>query len=154
MDLSNELKLLIVEFLDAEEVNIPERNEHNVEHYSTERLPKANTNMLSLSCVNRLLRSIVAPFLFRTVILRNTKTSGQSLQTLANGPYASLVKRIEYLGVTYFPVTDGGHGLSIYPPNMEDFPVEAEDVLANLHRFKNLETVRLLQDVQPISRHC
>jgi hypothetical protein len=146
MGLSIELKLSVVEFLDAEKMGDSEHDDYERDLYdnredddSQRRLPKANSSLVNLSRVNRLFRGIVAPFLFNTVILRNTKVSAQSIRTLANGPHASLVKRLEYLAVVPLHA-DGPYGITI-KPKAEDFPDEVEEALVNLGRFEKLETV-------------
>jgi hypothetical protein len=204
MSLANELKLLIINCLDTEG-DLPNQKESELEIAPEEgslgdpslRRPTANRAVLNLSCVNRSLRNITAPILFKTVILRNTEASARSLQTLAVGPYAHLVKQVEYLAVVDRPqvlpsfapaeeerlqhgqparrrrrscwvggcfgdeveerpatrrqephrrtfIEQGNYGdrtITLHAPMAKDFPVEVEDVLANLARFGSLEMV-------------
>jgi hypothetical protein len=144
--LSNELKLIIIELLDAEELKPPEQDPEDssyreeVEDDPPRKLPMVNPHLVNLSCVDRLFRTIVAPYVFKTVILRNNETSARSVQTLSNGPYASLIKRLEYLAVAPFP-SDYENQKETFEPKAEHYPAEVEDILAHLDRFEKLETV-------------
>ena len=110
MSLPNELKLRIIEYLEADnelfctedgEVEVDE--EQVVAFWKTQGNDSLRTlpttthhNIRSLSCVNHPFRSLTDPLIFKVVVLRNTRESARSLQALAHGPHARFVKRIEY----------------------------------------------------------
>ena len=152
MSLSTELKLIIIECLEAGGGSFEkDEKDERFELWKAQEddwprvLPTTNMDILNLSCANRLFRKLTVPFLFKTVILRNTEASARSLQTLATGPYASLVKRIEYLARVdlpgCYPEFRRDKDVDSFAPKAEDFPAELEDILANLNRFENLNTV-------------
>jgi hypothetical protein len=152
--LSTELKLLIVEYLNAtlshpkedtplDEFELWKAQDRN-SPWSQRQPPLTHRDILNVSRVNRDFRTIALPFLFKTVTLHNTEASARSLQALAASPYARFVQRLDYTAVVDFPE----HRTYItpefqqkYAPRPEDFPPEVEDALSHLSRFTNLDTI-------------
>jgi hypothetical protein len=141
--LSNELIINIIEHI----IDIPTTAESNYEDSFEEflvdanhRVPNVNAGLLNLSMVNRKLRSLVAPFLFRNLILRNTVESGTSIALIARSGLTKLVRRLSFVGTSI---------ASIYDPKSRgkrtlrdvELPATAEQVLSNLDCFPALEGV-------------
>jgi hypothetical protein len=121
-DLSAELKLSIIEFLGAED----------------------NTNLLNLSRTSKALRTLVAPCLFRSLLLRNGEKSGSSILAIAKSPHAEHVQQLKYRGTIAMPLADmarGSNDPEPAAPDPSDFPESVEDVLSHLARFPRLETL-------------
>ncbi|KAF2738687.1 hypothetical protein EJ04DRAFT_509262 [Polyplosphaeria fusca] len=109
-----------------------------------EQLDNDIDTLLSISRVCRILRLFVAPFVFNTVVLRNSEKSGRSIAALGaqDNPIslAHLVREFHYKGSIVPPVSEtiGPDG----PPKKfetSDFPDVVDAVLGNLAAFPNLE---------------
>lgn len=147
--LSVELRILIVEHLDRESDGTPHDQEASKLEKDTRELPKVNAALLHLSCVNRSFRSFAAPYLFRTLILRNTIKSGNSVDLIACSKYADLVKKLEFVGTSTLTY-DGANGPA---PRHGDWTNVAllqsvEHVLSNLSTFPKLEAFSVEFTVQ------
>ena len=82
LSLPMELQLRIFTFLDGN----PNESYNNFVHWSS-------------TC--SFYRANLAPFVFRTLDLRNTEKSGRSIRTLVNGPYKKHVRKVQYKGRLY-----------------------------------------------------
>lgn len=87
--LPTELKILIIDHLDPALDN-PEQ-EDRVRR-------KVDAGLIHLSCVNRSFRSLAAPYLFQELPLRNGTKIGTSVNFIAGGKYAKLVKKLKFVG--------------------------------------------------------
>ncbi|KAF2472374.1 uncharacterized protein BDR25DRAFT_302595 [Lindgomyces ingoldianus] len=119
LDLSAELKLTVVK------------------HLGSER----NNDILSISRTCQVLRELVAPSLFKNIVLRNNEKSGNSVKEIRSGSYKDFVRAIHYEGM--IRVLDGWtlHNADdqAEEPKEEHFPKCVEDILSNLSRFPKLE---------------
>jgi hypothetical protein len=151
--LPNELMLNIIEHTNG----IPTTAESNIEcEYSSDvaceylfeeslvdanhRPPNVNNHLLNLSMVNHKLRSLVAPFLFRNLILRNTVESGTSIGLIAKSGLKKHVRRLGFVGTCIVPINDP------YSPSSrelgdDELPATVQQVLSNLDCFPALEGV-------------
>lgn len=134
--LSTELKILVVEYLNHASVTPAEVNPVDPGY----RVFRPNRDILRLSCVDRVLRRIVAPYLFQHVILRSTVESGASLELVAKSEYARYVQRLEVVGASVIPDHQPD---ATKPRSLEnvDLPRVVERVLSSLERFTTLEEV-------------
>ena len=106
-----------------------------------DRERESRRNLISWSCTCRHFRSLLAPFLFRTVILRNEEKSAASIKAIATRlEYVKLVKEVQFIGSALGDVHRGwdddefGEAEGILPENVRD-------ILVHLKRFPNLKSV-------------
>lgn len=96
-DLSAELQLKIIEELTHHEEDFPfGRNSH--EGNSTPEEKFHNHALLNWSCTCSYFRNLLAPYIYRRIILRNTQRSGRSVTALASGQYGVEVKELHFAG--------------------------------------------------------
>lgn len=112
------------------------------------KLSHAAQMLLPLSCINRAFRELTAPFVFSTVVLRNTEKSGTSVQSLAESHYAHVVRQVDYVGYAPFALpsdtgvmNDEDPESGLYAPRDDDFPTSVQHVLQNLSKFPHLNCV-------------
>ena len=55
-------------------------------------------DVLNLSCTCKFYRSLLAPHVFATIVLRNNEKTGNSVNLVPNSPYSGLVKELIYRG--------------------------------------------------------
>jgi hypothetical protein len=140
--LSAELRILIIEHLDrASDGSLHDRQASILEK-EIRGLPKVNAALLHLSCVNRSFRSLAAPYLFRTLILRTTVKSGMSVNLIAGSKYGKFVKKLEFVGMSTLTY-DGAPGPAPRHGELTDIvlPRSVEDALSNLITLPSLEAV-------------
>jgi len=132
LDLSAELQLLVIEYLDIPD---PVTSCEVPSAYFT---PKTSRDVLSLSACCRILRRLAAPTLYRNICLGNDDKSGKSLQAVSQGSWlASLVRE---LNVEAY-ITPDGERHEPDPLSDADFPASFGDVLSHLERFPSLKVL-------------
>lgn len=118
LDLSVELQLSIVEFLS----------------------PVADNDIVNLSLTCKALRAVVAPTLFKRIVLRNREESGKSVQCIVNGLYAECVRQVHYQPIIAMPQTEEFRSEDErIEPSETDFPAITEEILTGLHCFPKLD---------------
>ena len=141
--LSNELRILIIEHINDLPTTAESDDECSVSECPVDpnyRLPKVNTSLLHLSRVNHNLHTLVEPYLFRNVILRNSVESGDSVGLIATSDRAKYVRRLGFVGTSVIPS---------YPPEYRrtyelrdvELPATVRQILSNLDCFPALEGV-------------
>ena len=55
-------------------------------------------DLMNWSCTARYFRNLLAPYIFRTIKLRNDDKSGASVDAVVKGPHGDLEKEIYFLG--------------------------------------------------------
>lgn len=131
--ISNEIRTIIIEHIDQASIL---QTEHEYPYDGTARdLPRANVDLLNLSCVNRCFRELAAPFFFRSLILRDTTKSGAAVARIANSRYAQFVKRLEFVGYST---------ISSSPQLIDDnLPTQVKHLISNLFQFPNLDALSI-----------
>lgn len=104
------------------------------------RPPTVNIHLLNLSMVNRKLRSLVTPFLFRNLILHNTVKSGTSIGLIAKSGLTKHVRRLGFVGTCIVPIYDPKTRGSRELRDVQ-LPATVQQVLSNLDCFPALEGV-------------
>jgi len=128
LDLSAELQLLIIEYLD-----IPATLCDPPAAYFA---PRTSQDIASLSSCCRTLRRLAAPTLYRNILLRDDDKSGKSLQAVGQSSWAaSLVRELNLEA----HITLDDEWEEPNPLSDEDFPASVEEVLSHLERFPRLE---------------
>jgi hypothetical protein len=156
MDLSNELKLLIITHLTAISP-APTTLSDTIYKYSEDfdsdsnlsRLPlipihaATPPTLVALSQTNTLFHSLLAPKLYATLTLQNKPTSGATVAKTASGEHARHVKTINYIAVVPLPADTFLPASIATEPQPSDFPEEVEYILSHLAQFPNLENVSI-----------
>jgi hypothetical protein len=123
LNLSAELKLAIIEQVDK----------HNLK------------DVINLSYTCRTFRALCAPFVFKSIILRNDVKNGQIVQHIADGLYRSYVKVLHFQGITTLPPDSNSEGAVDYSSDSElgddILPDCVSTILSDLSRFPALETL-------------
>jgi hypothetical protein len=159
MQLSNELKLLIIAELTA--ISPPSTatadaiNEYDEDCGSQlgelEHVPPippyagAPPHLFALYQTSSLFRTLLAPNIWEKVTLQNTPESGTFVSELAKSDRARFVKSIEYIAAVPLPdlVVMGGNNHLKTPPTGSEVPPEVDHVLSNLSFFPNLDSVNI-----------
>lgn len=124
LGLSVELKLAIIEQLD---------------HDATSFIPASSPDLLSLSKVCRVFRTIALPYLFKDITLLNDEKSGTSVSSVVKSVYAEHVRTVHYIGVMPMaPDPSFDREDAIREPAPGDLPNSVADVLSNLAKLSNL----------------
>ena len=116
-------------------------------------------DLMNWSCTSRYFRNLLAPYIFRTIKLRNYEKSGASVDALVNGPHGDLVKEIYFLGSVppsmadpdsndedCEPFPEGFHIITHEGKEEEEesfsvtLPPVVDKLLSNLNQFSNLES--------------
>jgi hypothetical protein len=127
LDLSAELQLLIVGYLDTPAIPC----DPPAAYYA----PKTSRDVASLSHCCRTLRRLAAATLYRNICLRNDEKNGNSLQAVAKSPgTADLVRELNF--EANIDLDEERDELSDH-----DFPPSVEEVLSHLEWFPRLETL-------------
>jgi hypothetical protein len=130
LDLSAELQLLIIEYIDT-----PATTCKAPAAYFT---PRTSRDIANLSSCCQILRKLAAPTLYRCVRLRNDSESGESLKAVGNCQWAAgFVRELNFEGNT----TIEDEWEEPMPLSEEDFPSSVEEVLSHLERFPKLEVL-------------
>ncbi len=125
LSLSAELKLSIIEQLGLT---------------STSFIPAPSSDVLSLSRVSRVFRTLTLPYLLRDVTLVNIGKSGFSVSLILGSPYAKHVRTLHYIGIMpTAPDPFVEREEAARQPSQDDLPESAKHVLSNLDKFANLE---------------
>jgi hypothetical protein len=125
--LPTELQLNIIERLDLT---------------STSFIPAPSQDLLSLSRTCKVLRTLVLPYIFKTLTLLNEEKSGSSVLTVLNSTYAKHVRHVHYIGIMAMPA-----GLELPgddaadAPSPVDLPESVEQVLSHFDKLPNLKRV-------------
>jgi hypothetical protein len=136
--LSNELRILIIEHVNDASTMTESEDENPIDgNYG---LPKVNSGLLHLSRVNHNLRSLVVPYLFRTVILRNSVESGDSVGLIATSDRAKYVGRLRFVGTSVVPIYDPKYSGRRELRDVE-LPANVRHILSKLDCFPALEGV-------------
>lgn len=128
LDLSAELQLLIIEYLDTPTtLCVPP---------AAYFAPRTSRDIASLSSSCRTFRKLSAPTLFRNICLRNDDKSGKSLQAVGKSPWtAAFVRELNFEA----QITLDEEWEEANPLSEQDFPPSVEEVLSHLERFPRLE---------------
>lgn len=133
-DLSAELKLAIIESLDASDAS-DASNETLDDPSIVPFCPLPNQDLINLCCCCKTLRNLAAPKLFLRLRLQNTNKSGKSLLALADSTWADRVQELHFEGRSELEEDDPDD------PTEGDLPAPVQEVLSHLERFPQLATL-------------
>lgn len=125
MSLSTELKLGIIEHLDTT---------------SDSFIPAPSQDLLNLSQVCTVLRTLALPFLIKSLTLLNTEKSGSSALTVLQSENVKHVRTVHYVGIMAVPEEGDETKNGLHP---DDFPSSVEQVLSGLENLPSLEQVTI-----------
>ncbi len=126
-DLCTELQLKIIEKLLGENSNEGRKTKHD-------------SNLSSWSCTSSYFRDLLAPYIFKTIKLRNSHQSGSSVLELAKSRYSELVKEVHFVG----SAPGNAHSADeAYRDTAAIFPESVHTVVSDLQVFPNLETLSI-----------
>ncbi|KAI4113185.1 MAG: hypothetical protein LQ345_005776 [Seirophora villosa] len=134
-DLSHELLLQIVHFL------IESDGPCKWDNYDVPGRLKAITG---LSQTSSIFYRLLSPFLFRNIILHNTKKVGDAVRYLAITSQRAYVKVLYFKAIATGSKSQDSHDID------RDFPSSVKRVLSNLAIFPNLETLILDFDLESV----
>ena len=119
-------------------------------------------DLMNWSCTSRYFRSLLAPYIFRNIKLRNDEKSGASVDALLQSPHGDLVKEIYFLGnippgmadpydnsKDDEPLPEGFHKVSDEAEEEEEesititLPPVVDKLLSDLGQFVNLESLSI-----------
>jgi hypothetical protein len=126
LSLSTELKLMIIENLDLT---------------STGFIPGPSQDLLSISRVCKVLRTLSLPHLLKNITLLNDQKSGSSILALLKGAYVEHVRNLYYIGIMPVPESLDVSDEPVKEPSPDDLPESVEQVLSGLTKLPNLERV-------------
>jgi hypothetical protein len=127
LSLPTELQLNIIEQLDLTSASF---------------IPAPSQDLLSLSRVCKVLRTLVLPSLLNTITLLNEENHGSSVLTVVNSAHAQYVRHVHYIGIMEIPDgMDTGEDSLVEPPAPDHLPDSVETVLSNLDKLPKLERV-------------
>lgn len=162
VDLSDELHLKIIQELlkhdqlfhekslePDPEVGLQDRDDEFLYH----------RDLMNWSCTSRYFRSLLAPYIFRSIKLRNDEKSGASVDAVLKGSYGDLVREIYFLGTIPPSVADDSNkGEEPLPegfykdseesdegdePISITLPPVVDSLLSDLSRFSSLESLSM-----------
>ena len=100
---------------------------------------ESQTNILNWSCTSKYFRVLLASYVFKSVTLRNTEKSGASLHAVVQHPeLGKYVREVRFIG--YAP-GDARREDPAFGDTEHILPQSVADLLSNLRRFRNLETL-------------
>ncbi|KAJ4343879.1 hypothetical protein N0V87_000162 [Didymella glomerata] len=139
--LPTELKIMIIEHL----VYTARTTGNQYENYGADPLPTATNASANFSCVDRSFRRLVVPYLFRTLVLRNTVRSGDCVAHIATSNYAKYVKRLGFVATTTRVLGVDWLERSVIdaPPAGVNLVQNVEHVLSHLDHFPALEAMQI-----------
>lgn len=88
-DLQTELQLMIIEELLAAQCTDEQDNDAKI---------KCQRDLINWSCTSSYFRSLLTPYLFKIVRLRNDERSGSSITAIANSEHHKSVKELHFVG--------------------------------------------------------
>ena len=94
-------------------------------------------DLINWSSTSSNFRSLLAPYIFTSVTLRNTEKSGFSVDLIAKSNYRQYVRDFSFEGTAPGDEEDG------FTDTEEILPDVVESVLSNLSQFPTLESVRI-----------
>lgn len=167
VDLSEELHLNIIQELLKHDDLLHEKSlesKYQKSHRERDDEFQHHRNLMNWSCTSRYYRNLLAPYIFRSVKLRNDEKSGASVDAVLKSPYGDLVKEIYFLG-TYPSSTANPDNIEddeLFPGEFhtksDDAEEEEEDaeksiiitlppivdtLLSDLHQYPNLESLSI-----------
>ena len=119
-------------------------------------------DLMNWSSTSRCFRNLLAPYIFRSIKLRNDEKSGASVDAVLKGPHGDLVKEVYFLGSippgmadTYDnnkddePLSEGFHKESDEADGEEEesititLPPVVDNLLSDLDQLSNLESLSI-----------
>ena len=131
IELQAELQLKIIEELSKDEVRGDDAGKQD------DRF-KIHRDLMNWSCTSAYYRDSLAPYIFKTVILRNDEKSGCSLNALASSRHSECVKELHFVGSA---PGDAKRGEEAFSDTVSILPNSVEVLLSGLQRFTCLETL-------------
>lgn len=126
LSLSAELKLSIIEQLDLK---------------SPSFIPTPSPDLLSLSQVCKVFRTLTLPYLLEETTVLNTSKSGLSALSIFESAYAEHVRGVHYIGIMPMTPDFEASDEPVRQPSLEDLPPSVEQVLSTLAKLPNLKRV-------------
>ena len=161
VDLSDELHLKIIQELLEHDQLLHEKSLQEVYRDLDDEF-QYHRNLMNWSCTSRYFRNLLAPYIFTSIKLRNDEKSGASVDALLKGRHGALVKEIYFLGTIPPKMAhpDGnvkGDDALTKELNMKSheaekeigkpvtitLPLVVDDILSDLHRLSNLESLSI-----------
>ena len=153
-DLSTELHLKIVDELRsdvaAEEIQDDREEDpydYNAETFDEKQERKKNASkynrvrdLLNWSCTSHFFRELLAPYVFETIRLRNTDSSGSSVTSLSQSKHNQYVKELIYIGSA---PGDAHVEEEAYSDTEAILPENVSSILSGLNCFPSLETLSI-----------
>lgn len=163
VDLSDELHLNVIQELLKhddlfhEKSLEPDRQQDNQDRDDEFQYHR---DLMNWSCTSRYFRNLLAPYILKSVKLRNDEKSDNSVDAVLKSPHAALVKEIYFLG-TIPPGTANSEDDEDDEPLAEGFPKECDEaeeeqktinvtlplvvdnLLSDLRQFPSLESLSI-----------
>ena len=161
VDLSDELHLNIIrELLKHDELVHLKSLEPDPQqgHQDRDDEFQYHPNLMNWSCTSSYFRNLLAPYIFKSIKLRNDEKSGASVDALLKSPHGDLVKEIYFLGAIppdtadreddNEPLAEGFYKESDESGDEEEsititLPPVVDALLSDLHQFSNLESLSI-----------
>ena len=161
VDLSDELHLKIIqELLEHDQLlhekSLPKEGEQDYRDRDDEF--QYHGDLMSWSSTSLYFRNLLAPYIFTSIKLRNDEKSGASVDALWKGRHGALVKEIYFLGTIPPRTANQDDNVrdddALAEESHEDekeigksvtitLPPVVDDILSDLHRFSNLESLSI-----------
>ena len=108
---------------------------------NSDRESASQKDILHWSCTSKYFRRLLASYVFKNVILRNKENSGTSLDAIAKHPeLGKYVREVRFVG--YAP-GDARTEDPAFGDTEHILPQNVADLLSNLRRFPNMETLNV-----------
>ena len=165
VDLSDELHLKIIQELLKHDQLLHEKSlepDPQMGEQDRDDEFQYHRDLMNWSCTSRYFRSLLAPYIFRKIKLRNDEKSGASVGAVLGGSQGDLVREIYFLGTIPPGMTDPDDNNEIDKPLPEGFykasdedeeedeesitvtlPPVVDGLLSDLSRFPNLESLSI-----------
>ena len=165
LDLSDELHLKIIQELLNHDQLLHEKSmepDPVWAHEDRDDEYQYHRDLMNWSCTSQYFRNLLAPYIFRNIKLRNDEKSGASVNAVLRGPFGDLVKEIHFLGNVPPGMANPDHdneddellpeGFLMRDDEAEEgkekaititLPSVVDDLLSNLYRFSNLESLSI-----------
>ena len=165
VDLSDELHLKIIQKLLEHdqllhEKSLPKEGEEDYNDRDDEF--QYHRNLMNWSCTSLYFRNLLAPYIFTSIKLRNDEKSGAAVDALLKSRHGDLVKEIYFLGTIppeMVDTDDSDEDDDALAKGFDKESLEAEegigksvtialppvvdDILSDLHKFSNLESLSI-----------